>query len=88
MMRSDERTTGSRVVVRGLEYEVPYGRAQTPATTQIQPTEEKKEISIRWLNRSNRASRCSCNSDNNQTWEERNIIQQAFVFGDTSEGNW
>lgn len=42
MMRSDERTTGGRVVVRGLEYEVPYGRAQKPATTQIHPTEEKK----------------------------------------------
>lgn len=88
MMRSDERTTGGRVVVRGLEYEVPYGRAQKPATTQIHPIEGKKKNSIRWLNRSNRASRCSCSPDNNQTWEERNIIQQAFVFGDTSEGNW
>lgn len=42
MMRSDERTTDGRVVVRGLEYEVPYGRAQKPATTQIHPIEDKK----------------------------------------------
>ena len=82
MMRSDERTTGGRVVVRGLEYEVPNGRAQKPATTQIHPIEEKK--SIRWLNRSNKASRGYSSRDNNQTWEERTSVR----LGNTSEGNW
>ena len=86
MMVSNERTTGGRVVVRGLEYEVPYGRAKTRnnANSPDRRGKKKKKRTIRWLNKSNRASRYSCSRDNNQTWEERTSVR----LGNTSEGNW
>lgn len=44
MVKSDARTTGGCVVFRGLKGEVPSGRAQEPATTQIHPGRDGKKV--------------------------------------------